>query len=86
MFLILALCSNLLDFIEGAIEFGSDEPWTSEGIDEFVGLTPHCRGASSTTFENSVTNWVNFRVGSTCFDEFPMVCSLFINEEGRDFP
>ena len=54
--LILALCSNVLDFIGGTIEFGSDEPWTSEGIDEFVDLTPHCRGASSATCENSVAN------------------------------
>ncbi len=56
MLLILAFCGNVLNFIGGAVEFGSDEPWTSEGMDELVDLTPHCRGASSATCENSVTN------------------------------
>jgi hypothetical protein len=84
--LILALCGNVLNFIGGAIEFGSDEPWTSEGIDELVDLTPHCRGASSAMCKNSAANGVNFRVGPTCVDEFPMVCSLFFNTEGCDFP
>ena len=36
--------------------FQHHEWWTSEGIDELVNLTLHCRGASSATCENSVAN------------------------------
>ena len=56
--LILALCGNVLYFIGGAVEFGGDEPWSSEGIYELVDLTPHChcRGVSSATYENSFAN------------------------------
>ena len=86
VFLIFALCGSVLDFIGRAVELGGDEPWTGEGIDKLVNLTPNRRGASSATCENSVANGVNFRVGPTCVDEFPMVCTLFINEEGHDFP
>ena len=56
VFLIFALCGNVLYFIGGAVKFGSDEPWTSEGKDKHVNLTPNCRGASSATCENSVAN------------------------------
>jgi hypothetical protein len=56
VFLILSLCGNVLYFIGGAVEFGGDEPWTSEGIEKLVNLTPIRGGASGTTRENSVAN------------------------------
>ncbi len=38
MFLIFPLSCNVLDFVGCTVEFGGDEPWTCEGIDEFINL------------------------------------------------
>ena len=76
----------MLDFVGGTVKFGSDEPWTGEGIDKLINLALLGVGSSCATSKNSVTDRVNFRVGLTCVDEFPMICLLFLNEEGSNFP
>jgi hypothetical protein len=46
----------MLDFVGGAVEFGSDEPWTCEGMDELINLTPVGIGSGCSTSENRVAN------------------------------
>jgi hypothetical protein len=46
----------MLDFVGGAIKFGSDEPWTCEGIDELIDLTPAGIGLGCLTSKNHVAN------------------------------
>ena len=86
MLLVLALCQNLLDFVGCTIKFGSDEPWTCEGIDKLINLAaPGVRSGCSTS-KNDVTNRVDLRVWLTCIYKFTMICSLFHKEEGSNLP
>jgi hypothetical protein len=76
----------MLNFVGGTVKFGSDEPWTGEGIDTFINLPAPGVILGCTTSKNGVTDRVNLRVGLSCVDEFPMISLLFVNKEGSNFP
>jgi len=84
--LVLPLCRNMFNFVGGTVEFGSDEPWTCEGINELINLASLGVRSGCVMSKNRVTDGVKLRAGPTCVDEFAMICSLFVNEEGRNFP
>ncbi len=64
----------------------NNEPWICEGINELIKLaSPGVRSGCAMS-KHCVTNGVNLRVGLTCVDEFTMICSLFVNKEGHNFP
>ena len=82
MFLVFLLSHDMLDFIGCTVEFGHDEPWSCEGIDEFINLpTPRIRSGCAAS-ENSVTDRVKLRIGALCVDKFTMISSLFIDKKG----
>ena len=81
MLLVFPLSRNVLDFVGCTIEFGGDEPWTCEGIDEFINLpTPSIRSGCATS-KNSITDRVKLGIGASCIDEFTMISSLFIDKK-----
>ena len=86
MLLVLPLCRHMLDFVGGTVQFGSDKPWTGEGIDKFINLPAPSVGSGCAMSKNSVADAINLRVGLSCVDEFPMISPLFVNKEGSDFP
>ena len=84
MLLVLPLCRHMLNFVGGTVQFGSDEPWTGEGIDKFINLPAPSVGSGCASRKQGVADGVDFRVGSTCVDEFPMISPLFVNKEGSN--
>ena len=84
--LVLPLCRHMLDFVGGTVQFGSDKPWTGEGIDKFINLPLPSVGSSCATSKNGVAERINLRVGLPCVDEFPMISPLFVDKEGSNFP
>jgi hypothetical protein len=84
--LVLPLCRHMLNFVGGTVQFGSDEPWTGEGIDKFINLSAPSVGSGCATSKNGVADRINLRVGLSCVDEFPMISPLFVNKEGSNFP
>jgi hypothetical protein len=81
MFLVSPLCRNVLDFVGCTIEFGGDEPWTCEGIGEFINLPAPSIRSGCATSKNSVANRVKLRIGASCVDEFMMISPLFIDKK-----
>ena len=59
--LVLPLCCHMLNFVGGTVKFGSDEPWTGEGIDKLINLALPGVGSSCETSKNSVTDRVDVR-------------------------
>jgi hypothetical protein len=86
MLLVLPLCPHMLDFVGSTIQFGSDKPWTGEGIDKFINLPAPSIGSGCASCKHGVADGVDFRVGSTCVDEFPMISPLFVKKEGSNLP
>ena len=82
MFLVSPLCHNVLDFVGCTVEFGSDKPWTCEGINEFLNLPAPSIRSGCMTGKNSVTDRVKLRIGASCVDKFTMISSLFIDKKG----
>jgi hypothetical protein len=84
--LVLPLRHHMLNFVRGTVQFGSDKPWTSEEIDKCINLPAPSVRSDCATSKNGVVDGINIRVGSSCVDEFPMICPLFVNKEGSNFP
>ena len=86
LLLVLPLRRHMLNFVGGTIQFGSDKPWTGEGIDKFINLPAPSVGSGCATSKNGVADEVNLRVGSSCVYNFPMISPLFVNKEGSNLP
>ncbi len=86
MLLVLLLCCHMLDFVGGIVQFGSDKPWTGEGIEKFINLPVPSVGSGCVTSKNGVADGIYLRVRSSCVDEFPMISPLLVDKEGSNFP
>ena len=78
MFLVSPLCRNVLNFVGCTVEFGGDEPWTCEGIGEFINLPSPSIRSGCVMSKNSVADRVKLWIGASCVDEFTMISPLFI--------
>ncbi len=86
MLLVFPLCRHMLNFVGGTVQFGSDKPWTGEGIDKFINLPAPSVGLGCATSKNGVADGVDLRVGLSCIDEFLMISPLFVDKEGSNLP
>ena len=82
MFLVSPLSCDVLNFIGGTIEFGRDEPWSCEGIDEFINLSMPSIRSGCVASKDSVTDRVKLRIRASCVDKFTMISPLFLNKKG----
>ena len=81
MFLVFPLSCNVLNFIGCTVEFGGDEPWTCEWIDEFINLPAPSIRSGCAMSKNSVIDRVKLGIGASYIDEFTMISSLFFDKK-----